>query len=121
MKTLIIDDSPVSRRILRLILKANNISTLEAANGRQALKTLELNRDLDCAFIDWCMSKMSGYEFIKRVKADERFKKVKLIMVTACDIEEDIEKIRAFGIDDILYKPISRKIVEDKLKFHGLN
>ncbi len=121
MKALIIDDSPIARGILRFILQANDISTLEASNGQQALKVLESNEGLDCAFIDWRMPKMSGYEFIERVKADGRFTHVKLIMVTACNMTEDIAKVMSIGVDDILNKPISKKQVEDILKIHGLN
>jgi two-component system, LytTR family, response regulator len=112
MKTLIVDDEPIARRVLAEELEAFPEVSLagEASNGKQALlKIAEIRPDL--VFLDLQMPVMSGFEVIQNLQSAPP---PVVVIVTAFDQHA----IRAFeaGAVDYLLKPVNaarlRKAVE---------
>lgn len=102
MKTLIVDDEPIARRVLREELGAfPEIEIVgEAGNGKQALKLIaELTPDL--VFLDLQMPVMGGFEVVRKLGG--RHLPV-IVIVTAFD-EHAIEAFEAGAIDYLL-KPV---------------
>ncbi|MBC2606744.1 response regulator [Pelagicoccus albus] len=120
-KAIIIDDSPIIRRVAALILKSQNVATREACNGEEALTILERDSSYRLLLVDWNMPKMNGLELIKRVRKEARYNHIKLFVITANDIEETFRLAKENGADDYLVKPISKIVVANKLRQHGLN
>lgn len=81
---------------------------LEASNGLEALEILE-NNTIDIIISDVMMPKMDGFELLENIKADERFKNISIIMLTARALEEDKLFALTLGVDDYLTKPFSRE------------
>jgi two-component system LytT family response regulator len=103
MKTLIVDDEPIARRVLReqLELIREVVVVGEAENGKQALqRILELQPDL--VFLDLQMPLMGGFEVVQKLGGAEL---PVIVIVTAFDEHA----IRAFeaGAIDYLLKPVS--------------
>ncbi len=103
MKTLIVDDEPIARRVLAEELEAFPEVTVlgEASNGREALlKITELQPDI--VFLDLQMPVMSGFEVIQNL---QRAPGPVIVIVTAFDQHA----IRAFeaGAIDYLLKPVN--------------
>jgi two-component system, LytTR family, response regulator len=112
MKTLIVDDEPIARRVLREELEAfPEIKIIgEAENGKQALRQIAaLNPDL--VFLDLQMPVMSGFEVVRKLGGGRL---PVIVIVTAFD-EHAIEAFEAGAIDYLL-KPVRearlRKAVE---------
>jgi two-component system LytT family response regulator len=106
MKTLIVDDEPIARRVLREELGAfPEVSVVgEAGDGRQALAQInELHPDL--VFLDLQMPVMGGFEVVRNLGGGERMPIV--VIVTAFD-EHAIEAFDA-GAVDYLLKPVSEE------------
>ena len=83
MKILIVDDSTTMRRIIKnLLIKSGYSDILEAGDGQEALEVLEGNTDVGLILTDWNMPRMTGIDFVKKVRGDERFGRVPIIMVT---------------------------------------
>jgi two-component system, LytTR family, response regulator len=117
MKTLIVDDEPIARRILREELEAFPEVEIvgEADNGKQALRQIiELQPDL--VFLDLQMPVMGGFEVVRNLRQGHL---PVIVVVTAYDSHA----IQAFeaGALDYLLKPVReerlRKAVE---RAHGL-
>ena len=113
MKTLIVDDEPIARQVLREALGTfPSVDVVgEAENGKQALEQIEeLHPDL--VFLDLQMPVMAGFEVIRNLGSAGRMPIV--VIVTAFD-EHAIEAFDA-GAVDYLLKPVSqarlRKAVE---------
>jgi two-component system, LytTR family, response regulator len=104
MKTLIVDDEPIARQILREELAAfPEVSIVgEAENGRQALAQIQELRP-DLVFLDLQMPVMGGFEVVRSLGGGERMPIV--VIVTAYD-EHAIEAFDA-GATDYLLKPVS--------------
>nr|MDJ0756818.1 response regulator [Ardenticatenaceae bacterium] len=65
---LVVDDSPVVRRVLSLTLENNGYIVLTAGNGLEALKIIN-QQDVRLVFCDIFMPKMNGIEFLKAVRS----------------------------------------------------
>ena len=104
MKTLIVDDEPIARKIMREELEHFPEVTLvgEADNGRRALERIrELRPDL--VFLDLQMPVMSGFEVVRNLEAPLPI----IVIVTAFD-QHAIEAFEA-GAVDYLLKPVSQE------------
>jgi two-component system LytT family response regulator len=119
MKTLIVDDEPIARRVLREELEQFPEVEIvaEAENGRDALhKIADLQPDL--VFLDLQMPVMGGFEVVRNLKGDRL---PVIVIITAFD-QHAIEAFEAGAIDYLL-KPINearlRKAIERARNLHG--
>ena len=120
MRVLIVDDSVTMRHLLQSVVATLQAETVEATDGRQALKILADQWPFDVALVDWDMPVMNGIEFVKSVRADSRFNGLKIMMVTADNSMEGVGKAINSGADDYLMKPLTGQMVIDKLRVLGL-
>jgi CheY-like chemotaxis protein len=82
------------------------MEVIYAENGRAGIEAIELNPDIDIVLMDVMMPELDGYETMKRVRSDPRFKDLPIIAVTAKALKDDREKCLAAGASDYLPKPI---------------
>jgi CheY-like chemotaxis protein len=82
---LIIDDAAVGRKSAAMVLKDAGFATLAAETGAAAFEILDA-QVVDLIVLDYQMPEMNGLEFLRRLRADSRYREVKVIMLTsACD------------------------------------
>jgi two-component system chemotaxis response regulator CheY len=120
MHALAIDDSRAMRMILGQILKALGFEVTEAANGKEALERLKYIGHVDVALVDWNMPEMSGIEFVRAVRADDRYGDIRLMMVTTENEMSKIEEALQAGADEYVMKPFSRMVIREKLELLGV-
>ena len=119
MKTLIVDDEPIARRVLREELdQFPQIQIVgEAEDGRQALQQIE-NLHPDLVFLDLQMPVMGGFEVVRNLKGGRL---PVIVIVTAFD-QHAMEAFEA-GAVDYLLKPVNetrlRKAVERASALQG--
>ena len=71
---LVVDDYPVTQRVLSHILRKDGHTVVIAANGREGLERLEAEgAAFDLAILDIAMPEMDGLTMLRRVRAQERF------------------------------------------------
>jgi len=101
IKTLIVDDEPLARRNLRLLLERDSQIEIigECRNGKEAVKAIEISRP-DLIFLDIQMPEMDGFDVIERVGAEHV---QAIVFVTAFDRYA----LKAFEVHalDFLLKP----------------
>ncbi|PKL15318.1 MAG: hybrid sensor histidine kinase/response regulator, partial [Spirochaetae bacterium HGW-Spirochaetae-5] len=106
---LIAEDERINRLALKRILEKSGYKILEAENGIEALKILELENP-DCILMDIQMPEMDGIEATKNIRNDIKFMEksnIPIIALTAYTMPEDREKIKAAGLDDYISKPVN--------------
>src|SRR5215208_1413432 len=101
---LIVDDSPLARKMLRRSLPPTwDISITEAGNGREALTAYRL-RKADVMFLDLTMPEMDGFELLEALRAEDLNC---LVIVVSADVQPQArERALKLGAVAFVEKPI---------------
>jgi two-component system chemotaxis response regulator CheY len=104
------------RQIIKKNLKELGFSDLsEAEDGAAGLKKAG-EEPVDLIVSDWNMPNMTGLEFLKAVRADDKLKGINFIMVTSeADKEKIMEAVQA-GVNQYIVKPFNAMQLEEKIK-----
>jgi two-component system chemotaxis response regulator CheY len=106
MKVLIVDDDVVSRMMLmHMIASAGSYEVLEAEDGEQAWQQLDAGARPAMLFCDLRMPRLSGMELLARVKADQRFAGLPVVLVSAANDGATMEEALGLGADGYIVKP----------------
>ena len=106
--------------ILGQILKALNFEVFNAGHGLEALEKLKETGPLDLALVDWNMPEMNGYEFVCEVRKDDKYKDMRLMMVTTETEMSQVVKALEAGANEYVMKPFTKEMIVEKLTIMGL-
>ena len=121
MRALIVDDSRAMRLILSRIVVGLGFEVQQAGNGLEALEVLNASEDVpELALVDWNMPEMNGLEFIKAVRAEQKWRSMNLMMVTTEAEHGQIVRALAAGAHEYVIKPFTADAIEDKIALLGL-
>lgn len=116
MKFLVVDDFSTMRRIVRNLLKELGFANVdEAEDGVIALQMLKAG-EFDFVVCDWNMPNMDGLTLLQSIRADERLKKIPVLMVTAEAKKENIVAAAQAGANGYVVKPFTSATLDEKLK-----
>jgi two-component system, sensor histidine kinase and response regulator len=104
-RVLVVDDSPINRRVARDLLGRWGIQAGEVANGAEALAALG-DADWDLVLMDIRMPEMDGYETARRIREQPRLAGLPIVALTAHALTGDREGCLQAGMNDHLTKPI---------------
>ena len=80
---LVVDDEEVNRALLGTILE-EKYSVIHAKNGMEALTQIRINSDnISLVLLDLLMPELDGYEVLKEIESDSKFKKIPVIVLTS--------------------------------------
>ncbi|MEW9123806.1 MAG: ATP-binding protein [Thermotaleaceae bacterium] len=108
-KVLIVDDEYVNRQVMinQLLLKKYIVIT--ALSGKEAIKIMKENIDIDMVILDIMMPDMNGYEVCRILRQDYSMLELPILMLTAKNQEKDIIMAFDAGANDYLTKPFNKK------------
>ncbi|MFU8818667.1 MAG: response regulator [Desulfurivibrio sp.] len=117
-KLLIVDDSPVSRAIIKKCLpKDHGFELFEAADGKEGLEKFKEIRP-DGTLLDLTMPVMDGFEALEEMK---KVDSSAVIIVLTADIQQKAyEKVMALGAGMVIPKPPSAESIAAGLSKMGL-
>ncbi len=116
MTVLVVDDFSTMRRINKNILKELGFKNiLEADDGTTALEVLKSNK-VDLIISDWNMPKMTGLEFLKKVRASSEYKDIPFLMVTAEAQKENIIEAVKAKVSNYIVKPFTAQTLSEKIE-----
>ncbi len=104
---LIVEDNPVNRKLISLLLNRAGFSFAIAENGAEALEQLDKG-DFRLVLMDMMMPVMNGYEATKAIRANPKLKSLPVIALTANAMRGEEEKCREAGCSDYIAKPYSK-------------
>lgn len=104
---LIVDDHPEIRYHLRQILE-DDYHVIEAAHGVEAMDIVKMN-EVNLIVSDLMMPWMDGFELLEALNANEEYRKIPVLVVSARISEEDQEKVLNQGVNDYIKKPFNKR------------
>jgi len=106
MLILVVDDEPVSRRLMGATLRRHNFEVVELSSGKEAVDFLQGHGPATMIVSDVLMPEMDGFDMLRFLKSDPRFRKIPVILVTSLNDTESVMKGIELGAVDYVTKPI---------------
>lgn len=113
-KILIVDDSPISRKMLKSCIPVDSVGELlEAGDGLAGLEAFKASAP-DITFLDLTMPVMDGVQALEEMK---KHNPEAVVIVATADIQaKSIEKVMGLGAFDVLKKPPTKESVRGVLR-----
>jgi DNA-binding response OmpR family regulator len=113
-KIVVIDDSPIVRKLAELALEEEGYKVYTAEDGEEGLRICEEVRPA-VILVDFIMPRISGYQFCEAARDNELLKDIPIILITGKG--EDVGKKFAekFGVVDYFIKPFKSEILVEKV------
>ena len=118
-RVLIVDDNETNRLILEELLEGWRVRHQSAASGYQALRMLHDSYEQDDLFttlvLDMQMPGMSGLDVARKIRRDERFKDLHIVMLTSLGADAAQAEGLSRWVDQVLVKPIKQADLAEAL------
>lgn len=102
-KIMLVEDDAFISDIYGVKLKNAGFESIEAGNGLEAMRLLEKDAP-DLVLLDITMPYMDGTEVLKKMKGDERWKKIPVIVLSNISEKEKVDEVLESGADDYILK-----------------
>ena len=108
---LLVDDSAMSRMILKEIL-GGDYSILEAENGQECLEKMQAEAgNIALVLLDINMPVMDGFEVLKAMNVNHTIEDIPVIMISSDDSDAAIRRSYELGANDYVNRPFDARIV----------
>ncbi|MDD5208993.1 MAG: response regulator [Elusimicrobiales bacterium] len=114
-KVLILEDEQDYVNVLTQLLEPEGFKIVAAGTVKDALNLIEMIAP-DLLIVDWNLPDGTGLEFIKEVRAQKKFRKVRIVMNSIRDAESDQLAAYMEHVDFYFTKPIKPEIFLGKIK-----
>jgi len=115
IKVMLVEDNPEDIAFTRIMLRKNELDRhlVVAENGKGAIRALEVlagdkSEIPDLILLDINLPDISGIDLLTRLKSDNRFAKIPVVMLTGSNVDDDIQRSYDLGASTYLVKPISK-------------
>jgi two-component system chemotaxis response regulator CheY len=117
MKILVVDDSSTMRRIIvNTLARLGYKDVVQAADGAEAWEAMQANPDIGVVITDWNMPNMNGLELVKKIRAEEKYIDVPIIMVTTEGGKAEVITALKAGVNNYIVKPFTPQVLKEKLQ-----
>jgi putative two-component system response regulator len=104
---MVVDDEILNLKLIAAMLKPQGYEVILANDGEECLqKVREYPPDL--ILLDIMMPNLNGFDVVTKLKAEEQFALIPIVMVTALQDVQDRVKALEVGAEDFLTKPVDR-------------
>jgi two-component system, chemotaxis family, chemotaxis protein CheY len=120
MKILVIDDMATMRKIIKNMLGQIGFTNItEADDGAtglpKILEATELGEPYEFIVSDWNMPQLSGLELLKKLRADDTYKALPFLMITAEAEQGNVVIAVKAGVSNFIVKPFSAQVLKEKI------
>jgi len=103
-----VDDDELNLKLIKTILRQRGFTNLQLFFSGEELMEGIIEKVPDLILLDIMMPGMSGYDVLKAIKSDPKWKHIPIIMITAAPLENELEPLRLsfeLGAMDYISKP----------------
>jgi two-component system, chemotaxis family, chemotaxis protein CheY len=115
---LLVDDSKVTRELLKVYLIVKDVRVLDARDGVEALEIARKERP-DLILCDLRMPRLDGPGLCRALKAEPALEEIPVLILTSNGDAESVRQCRAAGARDVLLKPIGPHTLHDAVQRHA--
>lgn len=115
-KILICDDSEMVRNFHYYILKTAGFEVISAIDGADGLEKLWLNKDIGLVITDINMPNMDGYSMIEKIRMEDEFEDIPIIIISTEDQLKDKQKGYDAGANIYIVKPTDPEQLVESVK-----
>jgi two-component system chemotaxis response regulator CheY len=119
VRALVIDDSAVTRGIIKQILNPMGFEVFEAGDGREGLDRVRELGGLDLILLDWNMPGMDGIQFLRMLRTQTALASLPVMMVSSNNEAENIAASLDAGANEYIMKPFTEDVMRAKLELLG--
>ena len=113
-RILVVDDNASNRDLLFRRLSHDGHHVARADSGHQALEILEVE-DFDLILLDLLMPDLNGFQVLERLKADERWHDIPVIMISGLQETDSVIRCIEAGAEDYLAKPFNPVLLRARI------
>lgn len=123
VEIILIEDNASDAKFTMMALKTNNISNniVHLKDGEEALiyifENPEFNNAPKLILLDLKMPKVNGIEVLRRLKSDERTKRIPVAVFTSSQEDPDVKECYSLGVNSYIVKPVEfdtfAKVISD--------
>lgn len=116
---LVVEDDGSYRWVLRRLIESafgDEISVEEAPTGERALERITSGPPLDLVLLDLSLPGANGFEILARLRAEERTRRVPVIVVTSSQDERDVRRAYELGANSFVSKSDSPEKTLQRLR-----
>jgi CheY-like chemotaxis protein len=106
-KMLVVDDDARNIFALTTLLEGQDVEVISTTNGRQAVEFIENTPDLSMVLMDIMMPDMDGYQTMREIRSNPKFRTLPILALTAKAMKGDREKCLEAGASDYISKPVN--------------
>jgi len=114
-KLLLVDDDRMNLKVIGRRLERMGFSVITADRGLAGIEILE-NTAVDLMMLDIIMPEMDGFATLERIRRDQRWRNLPVIMLTALDDAESTARCLANGADDYVSKPFDETVLNARIE-----
>jgi serine phosphatase RsbU (regulator of sigma subunit) len=114
-RILIVDDEPLNLDYLEQELEDLGYEVLSARNGQEALAFVEVDEP-DMILLDIMMPLMDGFEVLSRLKAEQHWRDIPVVVISALSDMNNVVKGIELGADDYLPKPFDPILLQARIR-----
>lgn len=114
MKTLIVDDDNIMRRLLRRTAMALGHEVTGCVDAEMAIEAMKKDR-FSLIILDWMLPGMDGVELCRHIRRMPGGDTCFILMVTAKDKFEDLLEVLDAGADDYIAKPVDVRSLKTRI------
>lgn len=102
---LLVEDNPITRKLVRFSLEAEGLEVIEAADGKTAVARFA-ERPISLVLQDLFLPDMDGFQLVSRLRALPGGSEVPMLAFTGMLSHKDEARVSAAGFDDLISKPV---------------
>lgn len=112
---LVVDDNRMNRLKMTRALDRGDFQISEASGGQEALDLLQ-SQVFHLVLLDLLMPEVDGFHVLERMQSDQQLARIPVIMVSAVEEKEAVERCLKIGAVDYIAKPVGAETLNDRVR-----
>ena len=112
---LVVDDNRMNRLKMTRALDRGDFLISEASGGQEALDLLQ-SQVFHLVLLDLLMPEVDGFQVLERMQSDQQLARIPVIMVSAVEENEAVERCLKIGAVDYITKPVGAETLNDRVR-----